>query len=972
MSFNKSYLRSALLCGSSLAVLTASMAYVTQAVAQDEIEQVVVTGSRIVRKDLAASSPVTVIGAEEITTTGTTRIEDLVASLPQAFTAQNSTVANGSNGTATVALRKLGSSRTLVLINGRRTAGGDPYSQTPDLNFIPTQLIKRVEVLTGGASSVYGADAVAGVVNFILDTDFEGLKMDAQYSFYQHNNDNAYMQGINRDAGFDVPTGNVIDGITKTISLAGGSNFADGRGHASVYMTYRDIGSITKSSRDFTACELGRGVDGPRCSGSSTSAEGRFIVGSGLDYVLDWNGPGNTFKPREGEVFNYGPYNHIQRPDTKWSAGGFFNYQVTDDVESYFEVMMMDDNTRAQIAPSGNFGRTSTINCDNPMLSAQQYELICSSRGYDETELAAPLTILRRNVEGGNRTSIIRHTSYRFVAGLRGQIDDTWNFDIYGLHSTTVGSDTFVNGIHAARIATALDVITDPTTGEMVCRNDRANGCVPWNIFEKGGVTQEAVDYMSATSVTTGSATTQIVSGSVVGNLGDYGVVMPGAMEGVQLALGAEHRKEGLVTNPDFLAQNGFLAGSGGKSNAYDVSFNVSEIFGEAVIPLIQGRTLVEDLTLELAARYSEYNLSGGAITYKAGVTWTPVNSLKFRGGYNRAIRAPRLLDLYAYQNTGLGGSVDICANDPTSGLPQASAAECALTGVSAAQYGNIIPNPADQYNTLTGGNPNLRPEIADTLTLGIVYTPDYIPGFTATLDYFNINIVDTIGSLGADDIIQTCATTGNPDLCSLINRDSQGTLWLSNAGYTETTSQNIGELNAEGIDVNMNYSFPVGDFGDIRLAVIGTYILSDNFKNPLTDYDCVGYFGNQCGQPNPKWRHKARVTWASTFGTNVSVSWRFIGATVNDDFSPDPDIGSSSASNLQAWITNGAAQIPKSSFFDISISHAVSDSLRATIGVNNFMDSEPPLLPNTTSTGFGGAYDTLGRYMFASISADF
>jgi len=940
---------------------------------EETLDEVVVTGSRIVRKDLTSTSPVTVLNSSEVTFTGTTRIEDLITSLPQAFAAQNSTVANGASGTATVDLRHLGSSRTLVLINGRRTTAGDPFTPAADLNFIPAQLVKRVDVLTGGASSVYGSDAVAGVVNFVLDTDFTGLKANAQYSFYQHNNNNEEMQAINAAKGFDFPSGNKIDGQTVNLSLAAGGSFDDERGHASVYLTYRDIGSITKANRDYTNCTVNTGSDGPRCGGSSTTPRGRFIsfdedFNFAGDYVLDIEGGGTTFRDRNGEVFNYGPFNHLQRPDTTWSAGGFLTYEVNEHLTGYGEVMFMDNYTEAQIAPTGNFGRTSTINCDNPLLSAQQFDLICTQAGYGPTD-TANLTILRRNIEGGNRTNIIRHTNYRIVAGLKGEIDDTWSYDVYGMHASNIASESYINDMNVDRIKDALDVIADPVTGEAVCRSGNT-GCAPWNIFTAGGVTQEALDYMTTVAIMNGSTTTNIASASFTGDLGNYGASLPWAEDGVQIAAGVEHRKEKMTATPDEVYSKGLRAGSGGRTPPVSGDFDVTEFFAEALIPLVQDADMAQDLSLELAYRYSEYNRFGGANTYKFAASWQPVEDVRFRVGYNRAVRAPSILDLFRPQGFGLGGNDDICANDPSTGLPQATAAQCANTGVTAAQYGNIIANPANQYNTLGGGNPNLDPEVADTYTIGMVLTPTAIPGFSATVDYYKIKITGAIGNLDADDIIQTCANTGDELLCGLINRDSAGTLWLTNDGYTETTNQNIGKLGAEGIDVNANYRFEIGEAGELNFGLVGTYILGSTFSNPLTDYDCAGYFGAQCGQPDTKWRHKLRMSWETNFDTTISINWRYIHGSQIDDASPDADLGNPGA--MEKWETNGIAKLDSTSFFDLAIVHNINENLKATLGVNNILDSEPPIAPSISSTGFAGTYDTLGRYVYMGIKATY
>ncbi len=330
-------------------------------------EEITVTGSLIPRADLTALSPVTVMDVQqELTYSGVNRIEDLVVTLPQVFAAQNATIANGASGIATIDLRHLGTARTLVLVNGRRLAPGDAVAgwclYAPDIHQVPAALVKRVDVLTGGASTVYGSDAVAGVVNFVMDTDFEGFRGGLQYSFYHHDNNNATAQDINEERGFDAPTGSTTDGDAINAYFSLGGKFADGKGHAVAYATYRKIDAILKGDRDYTNCAVSAGSDGPVCGGSSTIAQGRFIAynadGSfNGDYML---GNGNEFVPRAGTVFNYGPYNHLQRPDEKFTAGAFAHYTVNDHFEPYIEVMAMSNYTDAQIASTGTFFNTAT------------------------------------------------------------------------------------------------------------------------------------------------------------------------------------------------------------------------------------------------------------------------------------------------------------------------------------------------------------------------------------------------------------------------------------------------------------------------------------------------------------------------------------------------------------------------------------------------------------------------------------
>ena len=932
---------------------------------EDEIS---VTGSLIPRPTLEAMSPVTVMEPSDITHTGITRLEDLLTTLPQVFRAQNSTISNGATGTATVDLRYLGHVRTLVLINGRRMPTGDVGSPVADLNFIPAGLVKRIDVLTGGASSVYGADAVAGVVNFILDTDLEGFRGGVEYGAYQHDNRNELMRRINTEAGFTYPTGSTWDGEVVSAYAALGGKFANGKGHATVYLDYRHIDAITMAMRDYANCFVSRGPNGPVCGGSAYTPAGVFISSNQdySDYRLYARDPSNDdMVPYTGQVYNYSPLNYMQRPDRRWAAGAFIHYAFNPHVEGYAEVMFMDDFTDAQIAPSADFGSTYLINCDNPMLTDQQRELFCTQWGYGPHD-DANVQVLRRSVESGPRYDSLRHTAWRLLGGARGSIDGQWSYDIYGLHAEVQIPESYHNDLNVDRLQDALLVVGDPADpSTWRCRSGN-EGCVPWNIFSAGGVTQAAVDYIRTAALSQGSTETEMVEGKLVGDLEGYGWKLPAASEGIQVALGALYRKEGLVLDPDEVERTGNAAGFGGPVPPVSGSYNVTEAYVEARVPLIQDTSGAQDLSLELGYRYSDYNLSGSHPTYKAQLSYAPVVGLKLRAGLARAVRAPNINELFTPQERGLGGSEDICANDPATGVPSATLEECVRTGVTPAQYGHILANPAGQYNVLYGGNPELEPETADTHTLGFVVTPPGAPGLSAAVDYYDIRVGDTIWPLFANDIITTCARTGDPALCSLIHRDASGSLWLTPDGYTITTDRNIGGLATRGVDVNASYLLHLGGAGFLNMNLVGSYLISNRLDNALRAYDCAGYFGGQCGLPLPRWRHRAVFSWETTFRTVFSLGWRYMGPVTNDDASPDPDLANPDL--IESWKINGAYELDAVSYFDLSVTYDFTKGVQLTVGVDNILDKEPPLAPSLSLTGFIGTYDPWGRFVHASM----
>ncbi len=936
-----------------------------------QTEAVQVTGTLIPRPTLEAMSPVTTLEPAELTYRGINRVEDLLTSLPQVFVAQNSSVSNGASGTATVDLRYLGTQRTLVLIDGKRMPQGDAFSTGGDLNFIPSALVKRVDVLTGGASATYGADAVAGVVNFVLDRDFTGFKGGVEYSAYQHNNNNAYADQINAAKGFSIIKGNRWNDGPIDWNIAFGSKLADGKGHASFYLDYRKTNAITKDQRDYTNCSV-LSTSGT-CGGSSTSPTGRFFVDSGPygSYTID-PASGQMIPWDSKYLYNYAPRNFMQRPDRRWAGGAFLNYDMNKYMTLYGDVMFMDDQTDAQIAESGDFGNTLTIDCRNPLLNASEIQYLCTDQGYNTTDnYTAPVQILRRNIEGGGRVSHLNHTDLRYTAGMKGTLNSVWSYDVYALQATVRSPQSYSNDLNYVRIQNALNVAPD-ANGNPVCTSDLENGCVPWNIWTPGGVTAQQLAYLSLDEVLDSGTRTRVFNTTFKGDLKDYGVVSPYATEAVKVAVGGEYRQEYLFVHSDYPFENALGAGSGGPTLSVEGTYSVKEFFAEGLIPLVQDRPFVKDFSLDAGFRESKYSSTGSHATYKVELAYAPTVDFKLRAGYNRATRSPNITELYTPQGLGLGGSSDPCAG-PT---PAYSPAQCALTGVPTSEYGLVAENSANQYNTLGGGNPNLAPEIANTWTAGAVLTPrQYLPGFNATVDFYDVKINSTIGSLGSNDILNTCATTGQ--LCDLIHRDQFFSTWRTNSGYVITTNQNIGQLRSRGIDITGNYTRPVpGDLGAFSVNLIGTYLLKQYINTGLYSYDCVGFFGNTCGIPTPKWRHLTRFSWETPWKVTVTAGWRFIGPVTEDSGSPNPHLADPVRFGELQAAGHDASHIPAFNWLDIGVTWKMYKGITFIAGVNNVFDKEPPLgigsSPNDYGAGFYNTYDSLGRYIHTGFQFSF
>jgi len=484
-------------------------------------------------------------------------------------------------------------------------------------------------------------------------------------------------------------------------------------------------------------------------------------------------------------------------------------------------------------------------------------------------------------------------------------------------------------------------------------------------------VTQEALDYLVIDLAMNTGTKSQIINGLLNGDLGEYGLKFPTATEGIQLALGAAYRQESLFVHLDENWEEGWASGQGGPQPRVDGDYNLKEVYAEALVPIVQDAPGFQDLSLELGYRYTDYSTSGGADNWKAQAAWAPIDLLKFRVGLARATRAPNVQELYSPQSLGLGGSVDPCAGpNPTYTLEQ-----CMNTGMTAAQYGNVEPNPADQYNSLDGGNPLLDPETADTFTAGIVITPPSVSSLSFAIDYYDIEITDTVDSLDPDTTVTACATSGDPLLCSLVHRDQYGTLWLTNDGYTVATETNLGTIYGEGVDLNYAWLIGLGDAGYLNTALTGTYMLADRIQTPVVDFDCVGYFGAQCDpMPTPEWRHLARISWETNFNMVFTLAWRYIDAVLIDDASPDPDLADPSM--IELWRINDGYENPAFNYFDLAWAWDFADHYQVVLGCNNILDEEPPLgadqNDNDYGPGFYGFYDAYGRQLHAAIHFDF
>lgn len=953
-------------------------------------QMITVTGSRIMQPNLTTTSPVSSVTSEDFKLQGATRVEDLVVQLPQAFAAQNSTVSNGASGTATVSLRNLGSTRTLVLIDGKRMPYGSPNDPAADLNLIPSQLVERVDVLTGGASAVYGSDAISGVVNFIMKKDFEGVQIDTQYGFFNHENDydtNGNLRSAlearaaGNPAQFQIPEDNVTVGISKEITGIIGASTEDGRGNFTGYLGYRNNDDVLQKNFDYSACSIDTsagaiaaytgGADF-RCGGSATSYPGYFTDFATFGLTLDAvNGGMRDYAGTD--AYNFGPANFYQRPDERYSAGFFANYEINPYVNAYTNFMFMDYQSNAQIAPSGNFFSTSTINCDNPLLPTDLSSVLsCDADGI------ATLYIGRRNIEGGGRQDHMGYQTYRGIVGINGPLFNVpgFSYDVSAQFSQVKLTRSYQNEFSTVRLNRALDVITGDGSGELAageigCRsfdNGTDVNCVPWNIFEIDGVTPEALAYLQVPLLQNGTTEQSVVSASLTGDLGQYGMKLPTAGTGLQVAAGLEYRRDAISQVVDVSFATGDGAGQGGPTLPLSGSIDSYDLFGEFQLPLIEGRPGIELLALDGAYRYSDYSTGISSNAWKVGGEYAPTSDLRVRASFQNAVRAPNVIDLFQSQGFNLFDmDYDLCDLTVSDDNDAQRAAACIGTNpwqVTAAQsVGPAINSPAGQYNFLQGGDPTLEPEEAETFTVGFVATPSFLPGLHLSVDYYDIEITKAISQVGANVTMELCYLYDDLSACELINRNANGQLWVGEGNVVDL-NKNIGGISTSGFDIAGAYGFDIGSFGALNLSYNGTILDSytvDPAGNVVFEYDCVGKFGNNCGTPIPEYRHRARLSWATPWeGLNVSGTWRHIGAV-------DLDNGVT---------TRVDSTLDAQNYFDLAGTWAVKDWAAFRFGVNNVLDQDPPLSASVGTTGNGNtypqSYDAMGRYVFLGLTLDF
>ncbi|PHZ84711.1 TonB-dependent receptor plug domain-containing protein [Paremcibacter congregatus] len=940
--------------GVSILALMAAIPSSPQAFAQDAtddastFEEVVVTGSRIKRGNLSTPTPVTTLDSEALKVSGTNNVADLMRELPSVglsgLSSANSSRLIQNSGLNTINLRNLGSARTLVLVNGRRYIAGQPGSSAVDLNTVPTDLIERVEVITGGASAVYGSDAVAGVVNFILKDDFSGVAIDAQYGLSEKG-----------------------DGDKLKTTLTMGGNFNDDKGNATLHFAYNKEYGVKSSARgikDHWYDITDNTIYDP--NHSSYVPQGLFFAG-GDPWTYDPSGTLVNEYDGDRDGFDRSPYRTISIPTERILVSGNSHYDIREDVTLYSELMFAQVNTDAKLEPfyfDTGFLKFGGIPISNPLIP-QAIRDDAVANGVTE------LGFRRRFLENDGRQAVNSRRTMRILLGLKGEINDQWSWDANYSYGRTTQKQTFSGEMNIDLAVQSLNTEADPTNpGGVRCADERARGlgCVPMNIWGKGSISPEALAYVSADTNLQATITQQVITAGVTNSAL---FTLPGGDVG--FAAGIEHRRESSETINDPLVVAGL---TGGNKVANTVGkFNVTEFYAETNVPLVEGVSFAQYLGLEAAFRYADYSTIGGVSSWKVGGEWAPIDDLRFRAVYAKSTRAPNINDLFAGAGQTFPDINDPCNGvTPTSNNPAQKA--CLLDPVLAAAVdaGPFVVGSFERFDVsgYNVGNPNLNEETAKTITVGAVITPSAIEGLTASVDYFRIKVDNAIQFTGRQLILDKCYESASLDniYCDQITRrarNSAGGL----SGHLEFINDgpaNQGYQLVSGIDFKVNYTMDL-DEGDLNFGLYYVRTLSSELQT--SDGSVVDQLGDLGGSANYKNKGNLNITYVNG---PLTVAWKvnYLGQ-IYDSLSVHN--ARAEASEPDYDLNNIGAKI----YNNMQIRYAFGDDQAYEVygGINNVFNTKAPYLPTGTSSSNAGsdtssAYDAIGRYFYLGAKATF
>ncbi len=928
-----------------------------------QVEEVVVTGSRIARSDLTAASPLTVVSQEDIRSTGSVSLENVLNQFPQLAGGRTSTVnGNGGSGILTANLRNLGASRTLVLVNGRRFIPADSEG-TVDLSSIPDALIERVDIVSGGASAVYGSDAIAGAVNFMLKRNFEGLELN-------------YMRAQTEEG----------DGQSDKLDLTFGANLNDDAGNVVVSLSYANRKEVLQGAREFSSVPLDTvgGVLAPGGSGAvpgtriglSNTQLGR-LVGVNLTpggdcsavtgVVFRENGtPGAYCNPED--AYNYAPFLYLQRPLERFQVSSLARHAVTDRIEAYAEAFYVQTSNVQRIAPDSRTlaspgAPASTLRvpdyATNPILTPAVRQFFIDNRALFDADGDGTAMVVgsqRRFEEVGTRDSFYERTSLGLAGGLRGNFDafgSTWRWDAFYQYQRNRGDVRQEGYVATNRLSQGLNAVINGS-GRVVCV-DPSNGCVPVGVFGYGSITPDAVAFLAPSRASYDIFERQVANATISGDA----FQLPAGPLGV--ALGVEYRSDNYDSFPNALEQQGEY---GNPIKPISGGYDLTEIFGEFRAPILADLPFAHELTVEGAARVADYSTVGQVFTWKLGLEYAPVEGFRFRTAYNEAIRAPNINELYSNERRTPQSVEDPCIASRNPSAEQRNL--CIAQGISAADLPTFSQS-SPQLDVLTGGNLNLSEETSETFTFGFVASPTWAPGLNVAVDYFDIKVKDAITSINANQTLNECfrSLDQNAAACQSIQRLSNGQI-----GEIRSYLQNIGSLAVNGVDVQADYRlfWPQGWAslsGDARvnLSAQASWLFERTVEvtGGGAPIDCAGYFGGGCtgsavpGTPDFKLRLGAAY---SDGPLNLRLGVRMVGEM-----------------NLYPNVTAAVDHVGQQWYADLSSRYAITEKTEAYFGVENLFDKDPPIqgvaLTGDANTDVA-VYDVLGRRFYAGVRLRF
>lgn len=909
----------------------------TPAVTED-VEKISITGSRLRRRGADAPIPTTVLNADYIDAKGVTNIGDMMVELPAinpGINGQNNNLNMGNAGLNLLDLRALGYTRTLVLVNGRRHVGSQAGNTSVDISTISPALIERVETITGGASAVYGADAVSGVVNFIMKKDFEGVQLDAQVGAAEH--------GAAEDQSY---------------SLTAGTNFAEGFGNINLHVNYAKNNGHLATDRSFSRTGLTfQDVDNDGVFEAYDDNVIRLTGPTGISIgavpggVVAWNKEGNFVDPGGDPIFGFASQqggiglrtaDYAQpRPATeRMLFNSNLRYEILADTELFVEGKYAFTKASIHGQPAyfgsfGSFARPADIQIDNPYLHPDVVS-------YMQQNALSSIRVEKASEELGLIDFVNTRHLFQLVTGLEGQLGYDWDWQVSYQYGRSEGQEDGLDR-DEARAQQAIDVIRDEQ-GVIRCR-DQSNGCAPMNLFGRQSLSQDVINFMMFREIDKNYLTQKAFNAQISGEA----LELPAGRLG--LAAGLEYRQESSEFAPSMAHQMGTTyRTNSGALQASSGSYDVKEAFVEALVPILAEQPWAKELSVEAAVRVSDYSISGSSTAWKLGLTWEPVKDIRLRYNRSKSVRAANIAEMFQPEQPGFGFVEDPCHADNRAlgGSPANREANCQALGLDS----DFQSDAETSVRTiLTSGSLELNPEASLTTTLGLVYTPSWADNLTLSVDAWDINIADAIQAFDANTILNNCVDLNSlsNEFCDLVSRNANGQITSISVKQI-----NIANFKAAGVDLEAHYQWQMLG-GDMSLNLIGSHLSSKDYYETPGSTDPIRQAGNT---ENPEWQGLLSLSYQQG-PWDISVQSRYVGSSQIDAAEQNPGYH---------------RQVPSYLLHSAQIRHSFDEQLELYLGLNNLLDKEPPRRPDIyAGQGVAGSfYDTIGRFAYLGARYQF